>query len=146
MALAPTGAPRPATHAPATLAQAQGARCRYRASGDLPDPTCTPGAYDPAFTVAQACGGQNQTRRNVTTATKARVSAAYGVTRAQYEEADHLVMLALGGTNDARNIWPEPKKAEKDAVELHTLAAVCHGRMTLLAAQTAFAHDWRTLR
>ena len=107
---------------------------------------CTPGAYDPAFTVAQACGGRNQARRNVSAAEKARIAKAYGVTQGQYEEADHLVPNALGGSQDDRNIWPEPAKAAKDAVEAHVLAAVCHGRITLHAAQTAFAHDWRALQ
>ena len=137
------GAPGPSVAAPT---QARTARCRYRAGGDLPDPVCTPGAYDPTFTVAQACGGQNQTRRNVPTAEKVRIAAAYGVTRAQYQEADHLVPNALGGAQDDRNLWPEPIKAAKDAVEAHVLAEVCQHRMTLLAAQTAFVHDWRTLR
>lgn len=137
------GSPGPAVAAPF---QAQAARCHYRAGGDLPDPTCTPGAYDPTFTVALACGGQNQARRNVPAAEKVRIAAAYGVTRAQYQEADHLVPNALGGAQDDRNLWPEPVKGVKDAVEARVLAAVCHGRMTLLAAQTAFVHDWRTLR
>ena len=140
------GAPIASEPPVAAPTQARTARCRYRAGGDLPDPMCTPGAYDPTFTVAQACGGQNQTRRNVPTAEKIRIAAAYGVTRAQYQEADHLGPLALGGLNDDRNIWPEPLKAAKDAVEAHVLAAVCQHRMTLLAAQTAFVHDWRTLR
>lgn len=131
--------------APAS-AQATGAQCHYRAGGDLPDPRCTPGAYDPAFTVAQACGGHNQVRRNVLPAEKIRIARAYGVTRAQYQEADHLVPNALGGAQDDRNLWPEPRKVAKDAVEMHVLVAVCHGRITLRAAQTAFAHDWRTLR
>ena len=60
-------------------------------------------------------------------------------------EYDHLVSLELGGApNDARNLWPEPGASPnvKDRLEdrLHTM--VCHGTITLAAAQRAIAVDW----
>ncbi len=71
---------------------------------------------------------------------------AYGDHRPlHYYEYDHLVSLELGGArNDARNLWPEPGASPnpKDSLENRLHARVCHGEMSLAAAQLAIAHDW----
>jgi len=66
-------------------------------------------------------------------------------------EYDHVVPLELGGAvNDPRNRWPEPDYARrsgfylnpKDRLENAMRRMVCHGTMTLAAAQRAIASNW----
>ena len=54
--------------------------------------------------------------------------------------------LELGGSNDATNLWPEypPTPNPKDKVEGALNAAVCGGRVSLVAAQDAIAANWMT--
>ncbi len=48
--------------------------------------------------------------RNVSRATRIKVSAPYGVSEAQLADyqVDHLIPLALGGSNAEENLWPVP--------------------------------------
>jgi hypothetical protein len=130
-------------------------QCAYQDAGQLPDPSCTPGSIDPAVTQADIRSticrpGYTKTVRppeSQTEAFKFDVAyPAYGVPRAEKTELDHLVSLELGGSNDATNLWPEspPTPNPKDAVEDALHAAVCSGRVSLAAAQTAIASDWTT--
>lgn len=59
-------------------------------------------------------------------------------------EIDHLIPLELGGSNDPKNLWPQPivQAREKDEVERHMHNLVCEGKMSLDAAQKGIAHDW----
>jgi hypothetical protein len=118
----------------------------------LPDPSCTPGAIDPAVT--QANIGSTICRSGYTTTVRPPESQteafkwhvaepAYG----QHDvsgELDHLVSLELGGANDARNLWVEagPIPNPKDPVENALHRAVCDGRITLRAAQHEIASNW----
>ena len=71
---------------------------------------------------------------------------AYGMRHTAYE-IDHLVPLEIGGApTDIRNIWPQPIAAarQKDRVENELHSLVCSGRISLVAAQTAIARDWKT--
>lgn len=125
----------------------------------LPDPSCTPGAVDPAVTQSNIdttiCrSGYTATVRPPASETdrfKVTSLAAYGETENPTIELDHLVSLEIGGANSASNLWPELNRAgatgttnPKDAVEdtLHT--AVCNHQVTLAAAQNAIASDWIT--
>ncbi len=124
--------------------------------GDLPDPRLTPGAAF-AVTAGQLCQpGYARSVRHVTAAVKERVFASYGLAGnhtgycggRQGCEIDHLISLELGGTNDARNLWPESYDSQpwnahlKDHLEntLHRL--VCSGRIGLGEAQRMIATDW----
>lgn len=63
-------------------------------------------------------------------------------------EIDHLISLNLGGSNDPRNLWPEPTTGVewnarvKDALEERLHERVCQGTINLRAAQQAIANDW----
>jgi hypothetical protein len=75
------------------------------------------------------------------------VFAAYGVPDPAPEgttEVDHLIPLALGGSNDVANLWLEsaPGYQEKDRLEVALHRGVCAGRMPLAEAQRAIAEDW----
>src|SRR5208282_1087672 len=71
----------------------------------------TPGAIFPNVTVDMlAHVGYTKSVRNVPESEKERVFAEYGITHhspGEYE-VDHLIPLELGGSNDIKNLWPEP--------------------------------------
>jgi Protein of unknown function (DUF3761) len=128
-----------------------------RASGmTRPDPQHTPGAADPAVSQdnidSTICrSGYSRSVRHVTVTTKKRVFAEYGISYDTHRdfEVDHLIPLELGGSNDIRNLWPEPYRAEagaraKDTVENTLHALVCARQGALGAAQLLIASDWTT--
>ncbi|MFF4249840.1 hypothetical protein ACFY1L_01355 [Streptomyces sp. NPDC001663] len=126
----------------------------------LPDPSCTPGAYNPDVTQdtidSTICvSGWTATVRpptSYTNALKVKQIAEYGysdTSTADYEE-DHQVPLELGGApRDEKNLWPEPRYGDetassKDSVENKLKKAVCNGTVTLDDARSAIATDWTT--
>lgn len=127
--------------------------CRFL-PGPRPDPTCTPGSYDPSVTQADLqttiCkSGYTTTVRPSSSQTdkaKKTLYGDYGVSIGTGSELDHLVSLELGGSNDVANLWPEVGKIPnpKDKVENALHDAVCSGKVTLVAAQQAIASDWTT--
>ncbi len=125
-------------------ASPEGPRC---IATELPDNSCTPGAIDPAATLAVVCGTSTETRRHVTSAVRRAVLASYGVAQADARlyEVDHLVPLELGGSNDIANLWPEELSMahvkDKEENEAHRL--VCSGKASLEDEQRRFATDWR---
>ena len=133
--------------------------CHAIGSGVLerPDPSCTPGALNPAVTQRTIgktiCveGWTDSVRppENVTEPEKAASMAAYGDTGALGEyEYDHFVPLELGGaTNDPRNLWPEPGSSpnQKDAVEQILRQEVCDRQISLARAQREIVRNWTAL-
>jgi hypothetical protein len=130
--------------------------CQAKGSGQyvLPDPSCTPGATNPAVTQANidqtiCTSGWTETVRppeSYTEPLKYQQMAAYGFTGSagNYEE-DHLIPLELGGSpTSPQNLWPESGASPnpKDPVESAANHAVCAGQLTLAAAQRAIATDW----
>src|SRR5262249_34961278 len=81
----------------------------------VPNFSLTRGAIDPSLTPSYLCSHPTSDRRNVGTALKKEVFAAYGISyedRADYE-VDHLIPLSLGGVNRCSdnptcNLWPQP--------------------------------------
>ena len=87
--------------------------------------------------------------RNVSTATKNQVYAEYGVAfHAPNEyEVDHLIPLGIGGSNDIKNLWPQPTdprpgRLEKDALESVLHNRICDRSIDVLTAQHDVAIDW----
>ncbi len=139
-------------------------QCKVRtlnaAKGEiLPDPSCTPGAVDPA--VSEENIGSTICRSGYTATVRAPVSDTdkvkklslqqYGLVPASSTEFDHLISLQLGGTNAVSNLWPEPNREgapgttnPKDAIETRLNKAVCSHRIALADAQKAIAHNWVT--
>lgn len=124
----------------------------------LPDPSCTPGAVNPAVTLGQLCPvahtAQWRPPARYTSGLKQKqlttkydyvdTSGNHPMTPAATEE-DHLISLELGGAPSAEgNLWPEPHASfnEKDKVEGAAHAAVCAGRLTLPQAQQGIATNW----
>lgn len=94
-------------------------------------------------------------QRDVTAATKDAVRRAYhytGPPGISNLEFDHRIPFALCGSNDARNIWPEPYDGaptstyvhnRKDQLEGVVVRLVYNRKLTLLQAQDLFRGDWR---
>ena len=115
----------------------------------LPSPALTPGDVFPVGTGEICVSGYSSRVRSVSTSTKNAVYAEYHVvshTTGQYE-VDHLIPLELGGSNDIKNLWPEPANPrpgfhEKDTLENKLHALVCAGSVDLATAQHAIAGNW----
>lgn len=119
-------------------------------AGPLPDRDLTPGAVFADVTTAQVCRPHYTAGvRRPRVSARLQAFARYDVQpaqRARYE-LDHLVPLALGGSNAAGNLWPQayggPRGAEhKDALEDHLRDLVCGHRLGLRTAQGALRRDW----
>ena len=62
-------------------------------------------------------------------------------------EIDHFISLELGGSNDIRNLWPEPYAPlpgarQKDVVETFLKHEICKNNLTLAQAQHIISIDW----
>ncbi|MBU6414931.1 ComEC/Rec2 family competence protein [Patescibacteria group bacterium] len=117
----------------------------------LSDQACTPGAVFQNATADAICfRGYTKTVRNVPTNLRKKVYGEYGVPYPQPRgayEVDHLIPLALGGSNDIANLWteaaePVPGFHEKDLVEVYLQEEVCGGRVALPSAQKQIAENW----
>lgn len=114
----------------------------------VPNPKVTPGATRPV-TAAEVCRpGSAKAARNVPSALKRRVFAAYGIIPKPGQfEVDHLISLELGGSNAFENLWPQPffgspNAHDKDRLENKLHQLVCSGKVSLPVAQRAIATDW----
>jgi hypothetical protein len=115
----------------------------------LPDPRMTPGDTRQGVTAEDVCTpGWSREHRHVTEEMRDKVYAEYGRTRGPgCCEVDHLIPLELGGSNDIKNLWPQPDNprpgdGEKDQLENDLHARVCKGSMSLADAQRCIARDW----
>jgi len=131
---------------------------RHHGRNPLPDPRCTPGAYDPTITAAKLCapGYRTDTYRPPPSQTehfKYDIAIpAYGLHITGPTELDHLVPLWLGGSNSAANLWVEPGGIPnpKDAIETKLHFWVCDApnnqqrELRLGQARRAIAADWTT--
>ncbi len=119
--------------------------------GALPDAACTPGAVFADATPSQICvSGYTKQVRSVSVKLKKQIYAAYDIAypppTGTYE-LDHLIPLALGGSNAAANLFseardPAPGFKEKDVVEVYLYEEMCAGRIPLVSAQAQVATNW----
>ena len=125
----------------------------YRRRGKvlLNDKSSTPGATLNVALAKMCQSGYTATVRHVPESLKLQVCANYGVAQSrcngQHYEIDHLISLELGGSNDVKNLWPQPYAPkpgarEKDVLENWLAKQVCDGGMTLQDAQSKIAGDW----
>jgi len=119
----------------------------------LPDHSKTPGVTNPVLTESKLCakGFRTGPYRKVSQATKNAVYRAYGMSPKKKPcpcEVDHLISLEIGGSNDAKNLWPQPYNTKpwnahvKDKLEDRLHALVCKKQITLEQAQKIIATDW----
>lgn len=126
------------------------AQVPYKAHGKalLPNPKVTPGAVR-THDAKQICDARFHTGtvRNVSASMKKKVCAEYGVAKCDgHLEIDHLISLEIGGSNDIRNLWPQPYADPgahiKDKLENRLKKLVCSDQMELNEAQVCIAKDW----
>jgi hypothetical protein len=117
-----------------------------------PDPACTPGSVFPNAGTTEICvSGYASRARDVGVDEKRQAYTEYGLSYPQAPgayEADHLVPLELGGSNEIANLWPEaaaptPGFHQKDGLEDWLHDQVCAGAIDLTTAQQEIATDWR---
>jgi hypothetical protein len=128
---------------------------------DLPRHDLTPGGINPKVTQANihqaicmpGWSARQRPSRTRSATLKKRVMRLYGYQgqRPADYEGDHPIPISLGGdpetSGGTENFWPEPWAGPygaktKDDVEHWAYREVCDGRMTLAAAQQAFASNW----
>jgi hypothetical protein len=91
-----------------------------------------------------------KTVRDVSVAVKKQVYKNYNVLYPQptgLYEVDHFIPLALGGSNDIKNLWlepasPKPGFHEKDTIENYLHDEVCKNSMSLEEARQRVMRDW----
>jgi len=140
-----------------TLVQMINTGICHLTNGNLPDPSCTPGAID--VKVTQDNIDQTICAKGYTKTVRPPVSYTNKLKRQQIEdygyadknlkdyEEDHLISLELGGNpTDPKNLWPEPGDSPnpKDKIENLCNEKVCSGQITLSEAQHEIATNWLT--
>ena len=127
-------------------------------ASDLPVPSLTSGAINPAVTQANirktvCVKGYTKTIRppaHFTNKLKKQQLKQYGYAdrNPKHFEEDHLIALSIGGApDDPRNLWPEPRNSEwnaekKDQLEFVMYKMVCRQEISLADAQHAMATNW----
>ena len=117
---------------------------------NLPDPQMTPGDALPV-TTAQICQDYyGQSLGPIPQQRAEQVLLAYGLLYSEpgAYKIDHLIPVALGGSNNITNLWPLSRNGEpwnayvKDMFERKLRVMVCDGRLQLSEVQAALAKDW----
>ncbi len=118
-------------------------------SAIMPDPTLTPGAVASTDVNEICVSGYARRARDVSTATKNAVYAEYHIAahRSGEYEIDHLVPLGIGGSNDMKNLWPQPTdprpgRLEKDGLKDELHKRICDHSVDVRTAQQDVAVDW----
>jgi hypothetical protein len=115
----------------------------------LPRRALTPGLAR-AIQVADLCNTQDLGNDPpVNASLEQAVFSEYGVSASSKKdyELDYLITPALGGSDNIRNLWPEPHSSiwnarVKDQLEDHLHTLVCEGKVQLTTAQNDIATDW----
>lgn len=114
-----------------------------------PNPRLTPGVALP-LTEASVCSTVPTKRSHAQLAIVGKeILEKYGIRDGEHGhyELDYLIDPDLGGSDDARNLWPQPYSASwnahvKDALEAHLRELVCTGKLPLAEAQHDISADW----
>jgi hypothetical protein len=117
----------------------------------VPDPTLTPGAVR-TTDAGDICMRGTRSLRHWSRANDDHILIEYRLPVGPHPdlESDHLVPLAIGGADDDRNLWPEPRRSvepvwnaeRKDQLEWRLRELVCSGALDVAEAQWAIAEDW----
>jgi hypothetical protein len=120
-------------------------------TGILPDPVLTPGAVR-TTDVAAICSTGTRELRHWSLDRDDSIMIEYGLPAGPHPdyEVDHLIPLGIGGSDDGRNLWPEPRRSveatwnakRKDELEWRLREMVCSGELNLRRAQAMIADDW----
>lgn len=118
--------------------------------GPLPNPSLTPGVTK-SIAMSSICSApEDEVDVPVTGNLQKKVFQEYGIsgTSAANYEVDYLISPGLGGADDIRNLWPEPRydvawnSFVKDQLENYLHHEVCVGRIKLSVAQREISGNW----
>ena len=115
----------------------------------IPRSDLTPGAVR-NVAVSDVCRAALSDNAEVIPTVQRQVFAEYGMSNAEPRayEVDYLITPALGGSDDIRNLWPQPYSGSawnayvKDALEDRLRRMVCTGQLDLATAQHEIAVNW----
>jgi hypothetical protein len=117
----------------------------------VPDPTLTPGAIRTTDPV-EICTHSTREFRHWSREADDRILVEYGLPPGPHPdfEIDHLIPLGVGGADDDRNKWPEPRRSvepvwnaeAKDRLEMKLHDMICGGDIDPVDAQAAYTNDW----
>jgi hypothetical protein len=117
----------------------------------VPDPTLTPGAVRTVDAV-EICSTGTRELRHWSRERDDRIMMEYGLPPGPHPdyEVDHLIPRGLGGADDDKNLWAEPRRSiekdwpaeKKDELEFRLRELVCAGQLDVGAAQQAIRDDW----
>ncbi|MDB5189942.1 MAG: hypothetical protein JWN49_268 [Parcubacteria group bacterium] len=141
---------RPSTITASSITASSASSTQAGAATLYPDSVLTPGDVLTTDASIVCKSGYSSSVRNVPINEKRMVYAEYNIPYPQPTgsyEADHFISLELGGSNDIKNLWPEPAAPnpgfhEKDVVENYLHNQVCKGLMPLAEAQREISTDW----
>jgi hypothetical protein len=118
----------------------------------LPNPSLTPGAVFKGIGQTELSKvGYSATVRNVPLSVKKEVMKRYGMSEDELHnvEIDHLISLECGGSNDIRNLWPQPYDAHgtwgarhKDVLENRIHKMIVSGEISVPDGQHMLANHW----
>lgn len=115
----------------------------------LPRRTLTPGAVAPVAVDALCGTSAVDNDPPVNPVLQQAVFKEYGLPNSSTVayELDYLITPALGGSDDIKNLWPQPYSSTwnarvKDQLEDHLHELVCQGQVQLTTAQKEIATDW----
>lgn len=93
----------------------------------------------------------SQAHRDVPNSVKELVMQEYGNPKGKVE-IDHFIPLAIGGSNNPKNLWPQPEHVKfkgrdygfhtKDRLETYLVYQVKHAILTPTEAQNCIKEDW----
>jgi hypothetical protein len=115
----------------------------------LPIPALTPGATL-TVTATELCAAAARERQEIPASIRDAVLRSYGMTSVSADdyELDYLITPELGGSPDARNLWPQRYASGmwnayvKDQLEDLLPRMVCEGEIPLWTAQQDIAVNW----
>jgi hypothetical protein len=116
----------------------------------IPNQTLTPGAIR-AVAISEVCTQRHEEATHIIPmSVQRKIFQEYGLPDVQPRdyELDYLVTPELGGSDDPRNLWPQPHSATvwnsyvKDDLEDRLHQMVCDGSLDLVTAQHDIETDW----
>jgi hypothetical protein len=117
----------------------------------VPDPTLTPGAVR-TVDVGEICATGTRELRHWTRERDDRIMVEYGLPTGPHpnHEVDHLIPLGIGGADNDKNLWAEPRRSiekewpaeKKDELESRLRELVCNRQLDVREAQQAIRDDW----
>lgn len=114
-----------------------------------PNPALTPGDTVPATRETVCSSGYSKRmRRNLSKADKAAIYSRYGLPYdSKHYQIDHFIPLSIGGSNDQKNLWPQPIEKNVGFIEKQQVAdflhrQVCSDAIDIHEAQEMIRKDW----